>query len=750
MYTGKVDHRFSDSVSLTGFYLYNKSDEPCANYWEPGLSGENRFADPGDYLLKRRVHVLALNNTWLPSSNTVVTLRYGMTDFADNATQSIEFDPATLGFSQTYLDQMQLRKFPQIRVTDYDSADYTRMMGAIDPTDRTYYSWGANGAVSKLVGRHTFKGGADFRFIGLDFQSFSDASGDFRFDRFFTSSNPLANNAGNGNGFASMLLGFPSGQPGQESTFSRSNPLEVYTRYYGLYAQDDFRINSKLTVNYGVRMEHEDGLREKNDSLAVAFDRTLNPGGALGNVVVNGQPVRGGLVYAGQNGANDYQGDPPAVKFSPRLGLVYSFSPRTVMRAGYGVYWAPWNYRGQHHQLRSGRLQPGDAAHPGPLHPDGLRSTIRTRTACSSRSATSAAPSPTSAAPWSSSIRTRERHTCSSTRSTSTASCRATSPSASSTPARPAATSAGRQQRRGVNINQVPVEYLSLGAALTEQVANPFFGLPAGQGFAVTSPTVSRAQLLRPFPQFANITMRQSSLARTIPRGDPQVREAREQRLGRAHQLHLQPPERRPVGRDQLLLAQRRQRAGRLQHGGGVRPQHPRRAAQGRAVADHRAAVRRGQALAQLGDRQPDPRRLDRLVDHLVRERLPGHAAHADQRPGLDLRADAVGQRRRRRPGDRRRPQGAHRRQLAHLRRLRQPRHQRAGHAGPRDENTRTPHRNNWDFVATKDVRFGGSVRGQFRLEVLNITDTVKCAARSRRWVRRTSARSACSRASCA
>ena len=77
MYTGKVDHRFSDKVSLTGFYLYNKTNEPCANYWEPGLNGPNRFADPGDYILKRRVNVLALNNTWLPSNNTVVTLRYG-------------------------------------------------------------------------------------------------------------------------------------------------------------------------------------------------------------------------------------------------------------------------------------------------------------------------------------------------------------------------------------------------------------------------------------------------------------------------------------------------------------------------------------------------------------------------------------------------------------------------------------------------------------------------------------------------
>ena len=45
MYTGKVDHRFSDTVSLTGFYLYNKSDEPCANYWEPGPE-RRRTASP--------------------------------------------------------------------------------------------------------------------------------------------------------------------------------------------------------------------------------------------------------------------------------------------------------------------------------------------------------------------------------------------------------------------------------------------------------------------------------------------------------------------------------------------------------------------------------------------------------------------------------------------------------------------------------------------------------------------------------
>ena len=93
MYTGKVDHRFSDKVSLTGFYLYNKTDEPCANSLVP--QGEpNAFIDRSDYVLRRRVHVLALNNTWLPGNNTVFTLRYGWTRFKDQNTLSVEYDPA--------------------------------------------------------------------------------------------------------------------------------------------------------------------------------------------------------------------------------------------------------------------------------------------------------------------------------------------------------------------------------------------------------------------------------------------------------------------------------------------------------------------------------------------------------------------------------------------------------------------------------------------------------------------------------
>ena len=102
-------------MSLTGFYLYNRTDEPDADYFEVGLNGATRFADPNDYLLKRRPQILALNNTWVLSNDSVLALRYGWTRFVDNSTMTIDFDPAELGFSQTFLDQVDQTggpKFP--------------------------------------------------------------------------------------------------------------------------------------------------------------------------------------------------------------------------------------------------------------------------------------------------------------------------------------------------------------------------------------------------------------------------------------------------------------------------------------------------------------------------------------------------------------------------------------------------------------------------------------------------------------
>src|SRR5262249_47823989 len=84
-YTIKIEHKITDKVSLTGFYLYNNTDEPCSNYFSDRGSSTadqtnpNRFADPGDYLLKRRPQIVALNNTWVTSDSSVLALRFGLT-----------------------------------------------------------------------------------------------------------------------------------------------------------------------------------------------------------------------------------------------------------------------------------------------------------------------------------------------------------------------------------------------------------------------------------------------------------------------------------------------------------------------------------------------------------------------------------------------------------------------------------------------------------------------------------------------
>jgi hypothetical protein len=513
MYTGKADHRFNDKLSLTGFYLYNKTDEPCANLMYPGLSNPLRFIDRQDYILQRRVNVLALNNTWLPTNNTVATFRYGWTRFLDNPTLSIAYDPADLGFNSSFLNSILVDKFPRVTVTDY------REFGAIDPAERNYYSQSANAALSKLYGSHTVKIGGDFRMIGIDTISYSGGAGDFRFDRLFTSSNPLtANNTSGGNAMASLLLGYPSGDTGNASSVTVPSRFNGFTKYYGVYAQDDWRVSPKLTLNYGLRLEHEDGLREENNGITVAFDRTLNPGGALGAVVnpLTGQPIRGGLVYAGVGGANEHQGNPPGLKVSPRIGAVYSMNQKTVVRAGYGTYWAPWNFVAvgannygnvgftQVTTISQGQFTPTTSlTNPFPAGVNQPRG--------SSRGALEGVGGPiefVSQDKTAPKIHQYSVDVARELRGNIAIGFEYVGASGRDL-------GFGGSADAAININQVPVQHLALGQSLLDQVPNPFFGLPAGQGKSVTSATIQRRELLRPYAQFGDILMRQANDARS-------------------------------------------------------------------------------------------------------------------------------------------------------------------------------------------------------------------------------------------
>ena len=520
-YTGKVEHKFSDKISLTGFYLWNKSDEPCANYFSaPGTgfadqTSPNRFADPGDYLLKRRPWILALNNTWVLNNTTVLALRFGKTDFPDNDKLTADFDPATLGFSQTFLNQITVKKFPSVRVRGYDSFA-SQTLGAINPTDRDWYSTSANGSLSKIIGKHTMKFGGDWRSIGLDFYSPGNGAGFFEFDKDTTSSNGGNSSTTDGSAFASFLLGLPSALSSRQSSITLSTPVNIFTNYFGGYAQDDWRVNGKLTVNYGIRFEHETGMAEKDNNFAVAFDRTATNG--LSSVVIPadtlaGTPARtvtGGLVYAGVNGAPTTQGNPPKMKVSPRVGAAFTVNEKTVLRGGYGIYYAPYNYPApsssssnygqvgytQNTTLVQSATNPTTTlANPFPTglsqisgNANGLLSGVGGTISFVDQNST--APR---VQQYSFDLQRELPHNQSIT--------------LSYIGSKGDHLSLGGSNDVPVNINQLDPKYMALGASLNDVVANPFFGVSAA-GPLSTQSTLTRRQLLRPFPEFLDINMR--------------------------------------------------------------------------------------------------------------------------------------------------------------------------------------------------------------------------------------------------
>ncbi len=92
LYSAKVSHKLTETNTITGFYLYNKTDEPDANYFGSADQSEpTRFADPLDYILVRRPKILAINDTWVMSDSSVLGLRFGMTRFPDNNTLHLGF-----------------------------------------------------------------------------------------------------------------------------------------------------------------------------------------------------------------------------------------------------------------------------------------------------------------------------------------------------------------------------------------------------------------------------------------------------------------------------------------------------------------------------------------------------------------------------------------------------------------------------------------------------------------------------------
>jgi trimeric autotransporter adhesin len=477
----KLDHHFSSSIALSGLYLHQYTEEPRLGFFHdaPFMQGGQN---------NRPIHVVVLNNTYIMDSSTVATLRGGFNTFDDITPLVHEFDAHTLGFNPRFADAIPAQRFPALTLTGYDGTVYTGK-------GRThYYSHGFNGTLTKLIDAHSVKIGVDYRLIGVKSRTYGNSAGSFTFSGQFTGSNANSPAATSRNAIADLLLGFPS-----SGSFPLNSEIDNYIRYYSTYVQDDYRLNDRLSVDFGVRLEHETGLAERNNQLVVGFDRDamspLNvtiPAG-LDPLHPEARQVKGGLIYAGVNGAPTHLGNPQTVKVSPRAGAVWKFDDATVLRGGYGTFWAPTSSGpvnsvgySQTTDLVQNSLVPITSI-DNPF-PDGfLQPTGNALGLASGVGSSISFTDPNRKAPQ--------------IRKYSFDLQRELSGSMSVTMGYVGSTAENLSYGTAVNINQLPVEYLALGSRLTSLVANPFFGA-AGAGPLAGQRTVQLNSLLVPYPQY--------------------------------------------------------------------------------------------------------------------------------------------------------------------------------------------------------------------------------------------------------
>ena len=195
---------------------------------------------------------------------------------------------------------------------------------------------------------HTrIQGGIDFRqAYATSTGGAGNSMGSFTFNSQYVQKNDdgFTPSGSLGLSYASFMLGIPSSMStDNNASYALMNP------YYGWYGQDTWRVTKNLTVTLGLRVEYEQAPTERYNRALTYFDPTAQlPIAAAAQAAYAANPVpelaassftvQGGSVYAGVNGAprQPWQNE---LMWLPRLSAAWQFSPKMILRGGYGIYY---------------------------------------------------------------------------------------------------------------------------------------------------------------------------------------------------------------------------------------------------------------------------------------------------------------------------------------------------------------------------------------------------------------------------
>jgi Carboxypeptidase regulatory-like domain len=481
MYAFKFDHLFSEKYST--FFRLNTGE----GFFNFPYQFEG-IGTPGRNVVTRPHRGFAWGNSFLLSAATTLDVRLGYANGIErNRPWSDGFDLASVGFSPEYLNLVQSAAVPTISLAGFQS------LAGSPYIENAGHTWSLQSNVSQVRGKHLLKVGADLRLLYGNFFGNNHPSGSFSFNNAWTDG-PRADTPTSGTGFpvASFLLGLGSGSLATETG------LSILNKYSAFFIQDDFRATRKLTLNLGLRYEYETPRTERYNRTTRGFAYN-----APSPIQVPGMDLHGGLLFAGENGLPRGLYNPDRNNFAPRVGFAYNIMDKTVLRGGYALHYIP----------TVGSVEPTgfSVTTPFVVSQDGITPNDRLSNpfpggllqpiGSSQGLATLAGQNVSFVDPGD---RTSSIHTWNFNIQ------REIFPSS--------VLQVGYVGSRGLNLvpggqwstgdpeqlNQLDPSYLSQGASLLQTVENPFFGLFTSGPLA--GPRVQRQQLLRPYPQFGNVT----------------------------------------------------------------------------------------------------------------------------------------------------------------------------------------------------------------------------------------------------
>jgi hypothetical protein len=177
--------------------------------------------------------------------------------------------------------------------------------------------------VTWIRGKHTIKAGIEYRYMTFPQTGWAvNTGGHFNFSANETAgfdATGANRNDASGNGFASLILGQVD-----SSNFSAPFNYMPKMKYSSPWVNDDFKLSSKLTLSFGVRFDWQSGLYEQHGRFSTFDPTAQNPVGHLGATIFHSSKANGNSNWA----------------TGPRFGFAYALNSKTVIRGGYGIYYA--------------------------------------------------------------------------------------------------------------------------------------------------------------------------------------------------------------------------------------------------------------------------------------------------------------------------------------------------------------------------------------------------------------------------